>query len=367
MSFSAVYTQFLDDLSGTFPEYATAINAARVSESAQTTFNTVWKNHTAAVANQDASIFEGAGVELVPGVLLTKKLWKELGLATRTAIWKYLSSLLLVSASSDSDGNEFWDISGFNAHMEEMMKHLKEMGSDKGSSTDGPAAAAGLFGDMGSIFEKLTGMAKTFGLGDKFKDLSGASAGFKIPERLFKGHIAKIAAEIAQEFKPEDFGLSPDMLESDNPGQVFTYLQELFSRRPEMLMTAAQRIAKKIQSKFQRGEIKRDDIVREAEELMKEFGENDMFSSMFGQLSEMMKSTDKQSGNEGSARLRAVQERLRRKQAEKNSANGPSNTLVVSPQSIAASEAAAAALLAECNNEPTKKSAAGGKKGSGKK
>jgi len=241
------------------------------------------------------------------------------------------------------------------------------MGAEKADGGDGAGStgAEGLFGSMGGIFEKLSGMAKTFGF-DKFKDLSGASAaGFKIPEKLFKGHIAKIAAEIAQEFKPEDFGLSPDMLESDNPGQVFTYLQELFSRRPEMLMTAAQRIAKKIQYKFQRGEIKRDDIIREAEELMKEFSENEMFSSMFGQLSEMMKSTDKQSGNEGSARLRAVQERLRRKQAEKTgNALVPTNTLVT-PQSIAASEAAAAALLAEYGGEQ-KKPAAGGKKG-GKK
>jgi hypothetical protein len=362
MSFKSVHTQFLDDLTGTFPEYASAIQAARSSESAQTDFNTVWKNHTAAVANQDASIFEGAGVELVPGAPLTKALWKQCGTETRTAIWKYLSSLLLVSASSDSDGSEFWDISGFNAHMEEMMKHLKEMGG-KESSAGGNASS--MFGDMGGLFEKLSGMAKTFGF-DKFKDLSGASAaGFKIPEKLFKGHIAKIAAEIAQEFKPEDFGLSPDMLESDNPGQVFTYLQELFSRRPEMLMTAAQRIAKKIQHKFQRGEIKRDDIIREAEELMKEFSENDMFSSMFGQLSEMMKGTDKQSGNEGSARLRAAQERLRRKQAEKTSANVPSNALVVSPQAIAASEAAAAALLAQCAAEDAKKPA-GSKKGSKK-
>jgi len=365
MSFAAVYTQFLDDLVGTFPEYESAIAAARSSESSQATFNAVWKNHTAAVANQDASIFDSTGVELVPGAPLTKKLWKELGTATRAAIWKYLSSLLLVSAASDNDGNEFWDISGFNAHMEEMMKHLKEMGAEKADGGAGSTGAESLFGSMGGIFEKLSGMAKTFGF-DKFKDLSGASAaGFKIPEKLFKGHIAKIAAEIAQEFKPEDFGLSPDMLESDNTGQVFTYLQELFSRRPEMLMTAAQRIAKKIQYKFQRGEIKRDDIIREAEELMKEFSENEMFSSMFGQLSEMMKSTDKQSGNEGSARLRAVQERLRRKQAEKaGNALVPTNTLVT-PQSIAASEAAAAALLAEYGGEQ-KKPAAGGKKG-GKK
>jgi hypothetical protein len=99
---------------------------------------------------------------------------------------------------------------------------------------------------------------------------------------------------------------------------------------------------------------------------MKEFSENEMFSSMFGQLSEMMKSTDKQSGNEGSARLRAVQERLRRKQAEKaGNALVPTNT-VVTAESIAASEAAAAILLAQCAEESKNPAKSSGKKG-GKK
>jgi hypothetical protein len=115
-----------------------------------------------------------------------------------------------------------------------------------------------------------------------------------------------------------------------------------------MLMTAAQKIAKKIQAKFQRGEIKREDIIREAEELMKEFSDNEAFSELFGSLGEMFKGSEKESGNEGSARRREVQERLRRKAAEKAAARPvPSNTVRVSSEAELRAAAAAHALLME--------------------
>jgi hypothetical protein len=82
-------------------------------------------------------------------------------------------------------------------------------------------------------------------------------------------------------------------------------------------MGIAKRIAKKIQTKFQQGALNRDELIREAEELMKEFSDNATFSDLFGQLGEMMKGGEKESGNEGSARRREVQERLKKKAAEK--------------------------------------------------
>jgi hypothetical protein len=118
-----------------------------------------------------------------------------------------------------------------------------------------------------------------------------------------------------------------------------------------MMMSAAQKIAKKIQAKFQRGEIRREDIIREAEELMAEFSENEAFSSMFGSLGEMLKSSDRESGNEGSARRREVQERLRRKQAEKEAKRGAAplttNVIVSSDAELRAAAAATALLLEE--------------------
>ncbi len=136
-------------------------------------------------------------------------------------------------------------------------------------------------------------------------------------------------------------------------------------------MSAAQKIAKKIQAKFQRGEIKREDIIREAEELMKEFSENTAFSELFWSLGEMLKGSEKESGNEGSARRREVQERLRRKAAEKEAARKPAgatNVLATSEAELRAA-AAAAALLMEEDKETaaTAKRGAGATKRGGKK
>ena len=299
ITFSSTYHQLLDDLKGTFPEYVAALTLAGAIGDVKPRFLEVWRKHTGNVAAKDAVIFSAeGGLELVPGFVMTAALWGELSTTTQDVIWKYLSSLLLLAASESS--TEFWDLSGFQHDMETMMKQLKEGAGEHSDHLTG-------------LFEKLGKMAEGFG----FKDLSGAAGKFKIPEKLFKGHIAKIAEELVKEFKPEDFGISPEMLESDDPARVFNYLQEIFTKKPETMMAAAQKIAKKIQAKFQRGEIRREDIIREAEELMKEFSDNEAFSELFGSLGDMFKMTEKESGNEGSARRREVQERLRRKQAEK--------------------------------------------------
>lgn len=338
MSFAATYAQFVDELKATFPEFAAALTAAGSAPDAQTRFLALWKENAHDVASQNASIFDDAGKDILDGVRMTKKLWSELSSGTHDAIWRYLSTLLLASAAEKAEG--IWDLSGFEMDMEEMMKRLK---ADAESGT-------GFTSELNGMFEKLMGMAKDFGIGAGAKDVSGAPQ-FKIPERLFKGHIAKIAEELVKEFKPEDFGIAPEMLESEDPARVFNYLQEVFLKKPDTLIAAAQKIAKKIQAKFQRGEIRREDIIREAEELMEEFSENTAFSSLFSQLSETLKGGEKESGNEGSARRREVQERLRRKAAEKKATRGGAgvtNTVVYGDMTAAAAaDAAAEALLRE--------------------
>lgn len=328
-NFEKLYGEFVDDLVLTFPEYKSALSV-QYSETTKSDFCKIWKPHTVDVASKNNAIFSSTGFEILPGFTMTSVLWREISESTQNAIWKYISSLLLLAASDEVGKDGFWDISGFNAHMEAMMNMLKSDGADD---------------EMGSIFEKLSKMAESFGLNTA--DLSGAK--FKIPEKLFKGHIAKIAEELVKEFKPEDFGISPEMLETNDPARVFTYLQEIFTKKPEMLMVSAQKIAKKIQAKFARGEIRREEIIREAEELMKEFSENEAFSSLFGSLGEMLKSSEKESGNEGSARRREVQERLRRKAAEKAATRGASTT--ASTNVIVHNEAEAAAIAAELLRE----------------
>lgn len=326
VSFANTYTQFIDELTNTFPEYATALSVAKTLPNARSVFLSVWKTHTKEISQQNTDIFTSAGLDLVPGVKMTTTLWNELSTNSQAAIWKYLTTLLLIGVSEDTKMEGIWDMSGFEHDMEEMMRRMKSGSDDTGmkdifEKLTSMMDMSGAFGQFAKVFGGLGGLSGLAeGLGaDADADVSGSTAPkFKIPERLFKGHIAKIAEEIVSEFNPADFGLSPELLESKDPTKIFTFLQEIFTQKPDLLMGIAKRIAKKIQTKFQQGALNRDELVREAEELMKEFSDNATFSDLFGQLGEMMKGGEKESGNEGSARRREVQERLRKQKAEKD-------------------------------------------------
>ena len=351
-TFQSTFTQFAEDLEGTYPELATALAACKAlsQDELLKKYRDLYKGKAMMVAMHENALF-AAGHEILPGVVITAKLWKEVSKMTQTAMWNYMSSLILLSAADETEGDGFWEDSEFKKSMEDMMKNLKDaagMGGAAGGA--GSAGDANPFGAMGGIFEKLKGMA---GLFEGMGNMGGKGMPeFKIPERLFKGHIARMAKELAEEFKPEEFGISPEMLETQDPAKVFEYLQEVFTKNPERLMSAAQRIAKKLQTKFLRGEIRRDEIIAEIEELMKEFSENEAFNAIFGNLGELLSSTAKATGNEGSERRRVVQERLRKKAAEKEAKKA---TLALpDAAAVAAAEAAAAALIAEDSKKKSK-------------
>jgi hypothetical protein len=80
---------------------------------------------------------------------------------------------------------------------------------------------------------------------------------------------------------------------------------------------------------------------------MKEFSDNATFSDLFGQLGEMMKGGEKESGNEGSARRREVQERLRKQKAEKDAKKAAKAGAMAS--GLPTGDLAVAAALADAN------------------
>lgn len=353
-TFQSTFDQFVEELEATFPELADGIKAARAfpKEHLAKQFRVMYRGKAMLVAVRDEEFFK-TEVEILPGVRMTPKLWGEISKTTKKAIWNYLSSLILLTAADDtSEEDTFWNDEEFKRCMENMMSGLKDAAEGTQGGAGGPNPFAN-FGDMGGLFEKLRGFAESFASGE---GSAGAGAGalpeFKIPERMFKGHIAKMARELAEEFKPEEFGISPELMNSQDPAKVFEYLQELFTKHPEKLMSAAQRIAKKLQTKFLRGEIRREEIIAEVEELMKEFSENEAFKSIFGNLGELLQMSAKATGNEGSERRRAVQERLRKKAAEKDAKK--SALVPADAAAAAAAEAAAAALLAEEDSKKKK-------------
>jgi hypothetical protein len=83
------------------------------------------------------------------------------------------------------------------------------------------------------------------------------------------------------------------------------------------------KIVKKLQDKFQRGEFRPEELAAEAEEMMKEFSENPAFVEMMEAMKKTFGFEDmdaaRAAGQEPTARMSIVRERLRRK-AEANAA-----------------------------------------------
>lgn len=237
---------------------------------------------------------------LLPGIPFTPPMWESISTSTREAIQQYLTllsfSLLFEEGDAASRESE-----GFTAAWaEEAMKEMREKMSHV---------------DFSALAEKLKSM---------FGGAGGTGPSIpQIPEKFLKGHIARLAEDIMKEFKPEEFGLGEAELEGANadPMRAFQLLSEIYTRNPQILQNVMKRIAKKMQDKIQRGQIRPAELAAEAEELMKHFTEN----AQFKELLEMFRTTfgfedpdlARATGNEGSARLSMVRERLRKKLAAK--------------------------------------------------
>ena len=224
---------------------------------------------------------------ILPGVTLTDDIWESLGEEGQKAIREFLS-VLGVCCMSDS---EEWSKEFLNKWKESM------------ASVDFDNLAA----KMASIF---------------------GAKGEKLPK--IKGQLAKLADEILREFKPEEFGFSPEMLEEaeKNPARAFEIITEIYTKNPMALQNIMKRIMKRLQDKIRRGEFRPQDIAKEAEELMSELTENSGFKDLLGSLKGSFGFDDaeeeadlyRSAGREGEARRNLVKERLRNKLAQKKAA-----------------------------------------------
>jgi hypothetical protein len=141
----------------------------------------------------------------------------------------------------------------------------------------------------------------------------------KLPEKFLKGQLAKLAEEIVKDIKPEDLGLSPELIAEceTSPSRAFELLIQMFTKNPAAIQNTIKKIGKRLQQKIQSGAIRPQEIAKEAEELMKEFSGNSEFVDMMGSFKSAFgfedMDTARAAGKEGSARLSMVKERLRKK------------------------------------------------------
>jgi hypothetical protein len=285
--FNDKYTEFCDKLVGVLPELVAVIQVAKALPAQER----VTQFHTQ-VAPQCSPTRDGKvnPCFILPGVAVSNSLWDSLGEKSQTAIQEYLTLLTMCSLYENAGAAEAWT-ENLLGDMKEKLGNLDFEGMSK--------KFAGLLGNLSP--DKLP----------------------KLPERFLKGHLAKLAEELVREFKPEDFGLDVEQLASagSDPMKAFSFLTEIYTKKPDFIQKAMVRIANRLQEKVRRGEIRPEQIAAEAEELIKEFSGNGAFVEMMESIRGAFGMEDmdlaRQAGREGDARRNLVRDRLRKKMEAK--------------------------------------------------
>lgn len=311
--FQDKYDEYTSDLLEVFPEYETQIRTAIALSPDERMTRFQREIRVVGVTNP---ITTNPGT-ILPGLVIEDAVWAQLSDATRGAIWEYLQLLSMCC---------FLERGFASAPM-------GGAGGETPAEPD-PGMRSWIDGMMGQWRDKLSGVDFE-GLMGKFSSMFGGATdasgggGFKMPElpqKFLKGHLAKLAEEIVRDIRPEDLGLTPEMLAEceSSPSRALNMLVQVFTRNPGMIQATIKKIGNRLQQKVQSGQIRPQEIAREAEELMQEFSSNPEFVGVMESLKGMFGFEDmdfaRSAGREGSARLSIVQQRLRAKLAARKAA-----------------------------------------------
>lgn len=296
-TFQKKYNEFVADLNDTFPELGGALSAANAlpaDERLQAYFKGVLKQHAQASAEAPLP----CPGPILPGVTLTAELWDSVGDKTKKAIYDYLSIMDLCAIYEFGFGEEGatagGDAAGFSKEWAE--KTMRDWRSRLDRI------------DFDSLASKFMGL---------FGGESGALP--PLPEKFLKGKLAKLAEDMVREFKPEDFGLRPEDVESveKDPTRAFEILMNASMANPDMIQKAMARVGKKLQEKVMRGELKPAELAAEAEELIKDFQTHPAFVEMMESFRSAFSFEDpdaaRATGHDGESRLSIARSRLRKK------------------------------------------------------
>lgn len=289
--FDSKYVEFANDLLGACPELTQQIQAALALSSQ------IRKQEFKAQVLPSCSPSRNAAKApafVLPGVPMPQEVWTALSERSQRAVQEHLTVL---SFCVLVDGESTPDISGFGWNADWAKKMMDEMK------------------------DKMKGMDFA-GLSEKFAKFftEGGSGIPQIPEKFLKGQIAKLAEEIVKEFRIEDFGLDPAAVEEANkdPSKAMNMIMEVFMKNPQAFQKTIMKLTKKLQQKIQNGSLRPQELVAEAEELMKTFSENPQFVEMMESFRQAFgmeghEEEARAAGRDGSARLSIVQQRLRKK------------------------------------------------------
>lgn len=297
-AFQKKYDEFAADLKGVFPELDLELACAAVLK-APVSMNRYYKEVYGKHAKRGEEN-KAPGVVL-PGVVIEPSMWASISKKSQDAIYEYLAILDLCAIYENASATDIYN----NPELKDWADNITKEWRGRLDKVD---------------FQSIS---------EKFKDLFGSSGAIPaLPEKFLKGKLAKLAEDLVREFKPEDFGLRPEDMEAveKDPTRAFEILLQASTSKPHLLQNAMTRVGKKLQDKIKRGQLKPEDLAREAEELMNEFKSHPAFAEMMKAFKSAFSFEDpaaaRASGRDNESRLSVVQARLRAKlEARKSGAD----------------------------------------------
>lgn len=305
-NFQSTIVDFIKDLSTTFPEYThlwkqwedPAIDPYEIRSLfkhcltilPERFFDIIYENKD--IFAQDSTI----NVCFFPGVDF-RVLYNCEGVTenTQKTIWKYLQLIMFTLVGSVKNKTGFGESADMFDGIDEteLQDKLKEtfegMSSffknmeqesdpdlDQNNTTDTEQDGTQSEDKTEFTFDKTSGMPN-------FDDIHGHLKG------LFDGKIGSMAKDIAEEIS-SDFEsiLGDDFKNVQNTQDIFKQMM----KNPTKMMGLVKKVGDKIKNKMESGEISKDEIMREAGDILKKMkemgGEGDKFQEMFKNLAKTM-------------------------------------------------------------------------------
>lgn len=294
-NFSSIIIDFVGDLTNTFPEYTSLWSEYNKDTDEKTWIKlyeyclSVYPERFFDILYQNIDIFSTKEINtmFLPNVEF-KLLFGCDGITekTRTSIWKYIQLITFTIIGSVKDKSDFGKSMNLFEGIDEQELQSK------------------LTEAMGNIGEFFQSMGDTNNKSEFFQNMDPPGEN-KMPnpddlhnhlKGLFGGKLGNLAKELMEELTEdlhETLGLNPeDFNESSDPKEVFSKLM----RHPEKFMKIVQKINQKFQDKMKSGDLSKEDIMKEASEMlqkMKEMGGNS------SQMNEMFQNMAKTMGGMG--------------------------------------------------------------------
>jgi len=303
--FKTLIKDFISDLSITYPEYCHT-----VSEWAQEDISNekvkelfeyckkLYPERFFDILYQDEDIFKDdsdVNVYFLPK-LSFRLLFNEEGVSdnTKKTIWKYLQLILFTVVGDVNNMSDFGDATNlFNGIDEkdlqqkitETLENISGLFNDKQeTSTEGGNETPNMPDYFTNMFDNIGGEGNEMPTGGipQFQNFQ------EHLKKIFDGKIGALAKEMTQEIAGElkdIFGENLDNVE--NPKDILKNVM----KNPNKLSKLMKSVKSKLESKMASGEISREDIMKEAGDMvnsMKEMGGTEQMKSMFENAAKSM-------------------------------------------------------------------------------